>query len=74
MCTVEEHITTGGFGSSVLELLSDMPHHAPVHVLGIEAGSTQTGPYRELLDYYGLSADKLTAVSYTHLYFISRGQ
>lgn len=68
MCTVEEHITTGGFGSSVLELLSDMPHHAPVHVLGIEAGSTQTGPYRELLDYYGLSADKLTETIETYIH------
>lgn len=58
MCTIEEHIITGGFGNSVVELLSDYPG-APIHIIGIQEGSTQTGPYRELLTDYGLTAEKL---------------
>lgn len=68
MCTIEEHIDKGGFGSGVLEEIADMPHHAPVHLLGIPEGSTQTGPYRALIDYYGLSAEKLTERIETYLH------
>lgn len=68
MCTVEEHITTGGFGSGVLELLADIPNGAPVHVLGIQPGSTQTGPYRDLLEFYGLSADRLAETIETYIH------
>ncbi|MDO4287822.1 MAG: transketolase C-terminal domain-containing protein [Eubacterium sp.] len=59
MCTVEEHITTGGFGSSVLESVADIKENTPVYLIGIAAGAIQTGPYNELLKYHGLTSDKL---------------
>ena len=57
--TVEEHVTTGGFGAGVLSVVADIPGGAPVYTLGIQPGSIQTGPYRALVEDYGLSAEKL---------------
>lgn len=59
VCTVEEHVTTGGFGSSVAELLAEEGRAVPIHIIGIRKGAVQTGPYEALLDEYGLSSAKL---------------
>lgn len=57
--TMEEHSVIGGFGSAVLEALSPVKNGGPIHILGIADGSINTGPYRELLDAYGLTWEKV---------------
>ena len=59
--TVEEHSVVAGLGGAVAELLAPMPDACPLHILGIPAGAKETGPYEELLDFYGLSGEKLAA-------------
>jgi len=57
--TVEEHSVVAGLGGAVAELLAPMPDACPLHILGIPMGAKETGPYEQLLDFYGLSAEKL---------------
>ncbi len=56
--TVENHSIIGGLGSAVCELLSE---HAPVKVkrIGVNDVFGQSGKWNFLLDYYGLSSEKL---------------
>ncbi len=56
--TVENHSVIGGLGSAVCELLSE---HAPSKVkrIGVNDRFGQSGKWDFLLDYYGLSAEKL---------------
>ncbi len=56
--TVENHSVIGGLGSAVCELLSE---YCPVKVkrIGVNDRFGQSGRWDFLLDYYGLSADKL---------------
>ena len=56
--TVENHSIIGGLGSSVCEVLSE---NYPVKVtrIGINDKFGQSGKAKELMDYYGLSAEKL---------------
>jgi len=55
--TVEEHSKTAGFGSSVAEILISEKDMGQVHILGVEEGSTRVGPYREILEVYGLTGE-----------------
>ena len=57
MCIRDSSII-GGLGSAVCELLSE---YAPVKVkrIGVNDRFGQSGKWDFLLDYYGLSADKL---------------
>ncbi|WP_303868326.1 transketolase family protein [Acetobacterium wieringae] len=57
--TVEEHSVIGGFGSAVVEALAATKGKAPIHIVGIADGSINTGPYRELLEAYGLTWEKI---------------
>jgi len=58
--TVEEHSTIGGLGDAVLELLcTNMKATPQVTKIGIAPGAANTGPYRALLEDYGLTHDKL---------------
>lgn len=58
--TAEEAQVAGGFGSSVAELLADkLP--MPVKRLGVKDEFGQSGQAAELLDFYGLSEEKMTA-------------
>lgn len=57
--TLEEHSEIGGFGSAVLETLGPVKHGGPIHIIGITDGSINTGPYRELLEAYGLTWEKV---------------
>lgn len=57
--TVEEHSVTGGFGSAVAQCLAPLKDMPPVHIIGIKEGAKNTGPYKELLDYYGLTGEKI---------------
>ena len=53
--TLEEHAPVGGIGSAVAEVLAQASAGVPLHVLAVPEGAKNTGPYPELLDYYGLS-------------------
>lgn len=57
--TIEEHCKTAGFGSMIAELLANQDFKGQQHILGVETGSKQVGPYREILDAHGLSAEKI---------------
>ena len=57
--TVENHSIIGGLGSAVCELLAEY-YPVPVHRIGVNDNFGQSGKWDYLLDYYGLSADKLT--------------
>lgn len=56
--TVENHSIIGGLGSAVCELLAEFSP-APVHRIGINDSFGQSGKADFLLDYYGLTAEKL---------------
>lgn len=56
--TVENHSIVGGLGSAVCELLAEY-NPLPVKRLGIKDTFGQSGKWDFLLDYYGLTADKL---------------
>ena len=58
--TVENHSITGGLGSAVCELLAEY-YPLPVHRIGVNDNFGQSGKWDFLLDYYGLSSEKLTA-------------
>lgn len=56
--TVENHSIIGGLGSAVCEVLSEsMP--TPVYRIGINDEFGQSGEQRQLMDFYGLTAEKL---------------
>ena len=52
--TVEEHSVVGGFGSAVAEFLIQR-YPAPMRILGVDDIFTESAPYEELTDQYGLS-------------------
>lgn len=56
--TVENHSIIGGLGSAICEILSE---NAPTYVyrIGINDEFGQSGEQRELMDFYGLTAEKL---------------
>jgi transketolase len=56
--TVEEHSVLGGMGSAIAEVLCK-EYPAPVEMIGIEDQFSETGPYLELLEKYGLSVDNI---------------
>ena len=56
--TVENHSIIGGLGSAVCEFLSYY-YPMPVIRFGVNDTFGQSGKWDELLDYYGLSANKL---------------
>lgn len=57
--TVENHSIIGGLGSAVCELLSET-YPVKVHRIGINDVFGQSGKSSQLMDFYGLSANKLT--------------
>ncbi len=59
--TIENHSVIGGLGSAVCEVLSES-HPTIVHRIGVNDKFGQTGKAEELLDCYGLSANKLKEV------------
>lgn len=56
--TVENHSITGGLGSAICELLAEY-YPVPVHRIGVNDTFGQSGKADFLLDYYGLSSNKL---------------
>ena len=57
--TVEEHYQYGGMGTMVSDLLAEkLP--TPVLKLAIPNAYATSGPYDEVLSYYGLDAEGIT--------------
>lgn len=57
LVTVEEGCRMGGFGSAVLESLSDQGIHLPTKVLGLPDWYIEQGPQDNLRQKYGLTAE-----------------
>ena len=57
--TIEEHITIGGLGSAVAEALADVREKPAQILVGLPNEFLKSSAYTELLDHYGLSADKI---------------
>ena len=55
---LEEHSPVGGLGSAVAETLANYALGIPFQAFSVPEGSKQTGPYRELLAYYGLTGEQ----------------
>ncbi len=58
--TAEEHSVIGGLGGAVAECLSQSAP-VPLERVGVNDRFTESGPYNELLDKYGLSIDAVIA-------------
>jgi len=64
--TVENHSIIGGLGSAVCEVLSQsLP--TKIYRIGIKDEFGQSGEQRQLMDYYGLTGEKLAQRIYTKL-------
>ena len=59
--TLEDGVITGGFGSGVLELLSDMGESCPVRRFGIPDAFVTQGPVDKLFEVLGLDAESISA-------------
>ena len=57
----EEHNICGGLGGAVSEVLAEAGEQVPVEFVGIQDCFTESGPYPELLEKYGL--DKIAVAS-----------
>jgi len=62
LVTVEEHSVIGGLGGAVSELVSSQ-YPVPVVRMGIKDVFGQSGSPRELLEFYGLTADNIVKVA-----------
>ena len=64
--TVENHSIIGGVGSAVAEVLSE---ECPTRLvrMGINDEFGQSGEQRELMNFYGLTAEKLTETIVNYL-------
>jgi len=60
--TAEEHSTIGGLGEAVASFLGEV-HPVRLKRVGIGDTFTETGPYFELLDRYGMGVDSITAAA-----------
>jgi len=56
--TVEEHSVVGGLGAAVAETVTESCP-VPVRRVGLADRFAETGPYRDLLDHYGMSVDDI---------------
>lgn len=57
--TVEEHSVVNGFGSAVADVVAPIKMATPLYIMGVKEGSKNTGPYKEILDYYSLTGSKI---------------
>jgi len=58
--TVEEHSVIGGLGGAVAECLSQSAP-VPLERVGVDDTFTESGPYSELLDKYGMSTEAISS-------------
>ena len=57
--TIEEHSIVGGLGSAVADVIAPVKRAVSLHCIGLPQEKVITGPYREVLQYYSLTSDKL---------------
>lgn len=57
--TVEEHTVVGGLGSAVAEVVATLDSSVRQLFLGLPSEFGKTGEYQDILDHYGLCADKI---------------
>ena len=62
LVTAEEHSIIGGLGGAVAEVLAST-HPVPLERVGILDTFTESGPYFELLDRYGLGVKDITTAT-----------
>lgn len=55
--TVEENVLQGGFGSAVLEAMTDRGEDFPIHRLGLPDSFLEHGTLKELRSEIGIDAD-----------------
>ena len=61
ICTVEENVLAGGFGSAILEMMEAHGISRPVHCIALPDRFVEAGPRPLLLDLLGLSRAALAA-------------
>lgn len=59
--TLEEHVTMGGLGGAVAESVALMRNKAPHLLLGLPSDYSVAGIYEEMLEIYGINAEKIAA-------------
>jgi 1-deoxy-D-xylulose-5-phosphate synthase len=59
--TVEEGVLEGGFGSAVAELLADKGIEKPIKRIGLPSKFIEHGTRAQILDIYGLTAEKIAS-------------
>lgn len=60
--SVEEHNVVGGLGTSIAEVLSEQTIHHPALVrLGVQDAFSPVGEYDYLLDFHGITADRIVS-------------
>jgi 1-deoxy-D-xylulose-5-phosphate synthase len=59
--TIEEGVLEGGFGSAVAELLLDNGINKPIKRIGLPSKFIEHGKRSEILDMYGLTAEKIAS-------------
>lgn len=59
--TAEEHNVVGGLGAAVSEVLAHAGAGVPVEFVGIQDTFTESGPYAQLLEKYGLDGKAVSA-------------
>jgi 1-deoxy-D-xylulose-5-phosphate synthase len=57
--TIEEHALAGGFGSHIIETISDMGATLPVLRLGIKDSFIEHGTQKELREIAGLGSENI---------------
>jgi transketolase len=57
--SLEEHIPEGGLGAQIAKIIAEENICVPYKIFAVPEGSKNTGPYDELVDYYGLSGNKV---------------
>lgn len=62
LITAEEHSIVGGLGGAVAECLSQSAP-VPLERVGVNDTFTESGPYMELLEKYGMSVDAIVAAA-----------
>lgn len=65
--TMEEHQVIGGLGSAVAEVLAELPHHPPLHRIGVQDSFGESGPGKALLKKYGLDASAVVKLVLSEL-------
>lgn len=61
--TCENHSMIGGLGSSVAEILAELPSHPPMRRIGVPDQFGQVGSLRYLKQAYGLDAEHIASVA-----------